>query len=558
MDQRHISNRALAPWAAAIAVALVAVAYGAIWRLFPQVSPGAVANDLLFLEDGARRLAAGLAPHADFHLPTGVQPYLGYLWASRLWPGLPPLMGAQLVGFLLLAPLLAAAMARAPGRAMALALLALTALVTLAPVDLFMSDFYGISFHASYNRLASGLALVWFALVFGRGERSMVVDGGLMAYALLLGFFLKIVTLGVVLAPVLALAAFRAEWRKIAALGLALAAAALAALEATTGIVSAYVGDIRAMSAVNSGRAAYFFASFIFKTLFAQVLLGLLIVASLWGRFSEARSRKLTPWATLASLATPLAVAAGALALDLQESQATGGLGFVAAAGLLFAPGLIGAPLRGAKLAAASALVTLTAGALAVLAFQIGAASALNRLGPPIVVDMVQRYLPGATVAESLLRPQEAQAALWGLEGEAGDTVRRIAADGVRLSDHTLYLAQWRTVDEALKRLPEGEAASFGRVMTLSGVDLFGLALDARPAVGTWIVHDVGRTIAPLDPEQARAYLAGADTVFEPTCLIVQAPGAEPMTPWFAAALSAEFEARPLTPCWTLHRRVRP
>ncbi|MFD1333027.1 hypothetical protein ACFQ4O_13560, partial [Methylopila musalis] len=211
----------------------------------------------------------------------------------------------------------------------------------------------------------------------------------------------------------------------------------------------------------------------------------------------------------------------------------------------------------GATLATASALAALTAGVFALLVFQIGAASLLHRLGPPVAADWVERYLPGARVPESLLRPQESQAALWSLEGEAGETARRIAAPGVRLSDHTLYLAQWRTVDDALKRLSDGEAATFGRVMTLSGVDLFGLALGARPAVGTWIVHDVGRTISPLGADAARAYLAGADTVFEPTCLIVQAPGAEPMTPWFAGALAASFEARVLTPCWTLHRRVR-
>ncbi|MFD1332369.1 hypothetical protein ACFQ4O_10200, partial [Methylopila musalis] len=313
MDQRDISTGGLAPWAAALAVALVAIAYWAVWTAFPNSLAGAVANDLLFLEDGARRFAAGLTPHVDFHLPTGVQPYLGVLWASRLWPDLPTLAGAQLVGFLLLAPLLIAALARAPGRLAALALLALTALIALAPVDLFMSDFYGVSHHASYNRLASGLALVWFAIVFGRGPRVTAVDGALLAYALLLGFFLKIVTVGVVLAPVLALATFRADWRTIAALGLALAAVALAILQATTGIVTAYAADLKAMSAVNSGRAAYFFASFIFKTFFAQVLMALLIAAALWDRFRAARAAGLTFWATLGALATPLAVAAGAL-----------------------------------------------------------------------------------------------------------------------------------------------------------------------------------------------------------------------------------------------------
>src|SRR5690606_14211832 len=56
------------------------------------------------------------------------------------------------------------------------------------------------------------------------------------------------------------------------------------------------------------------------------------------------------------------------------------------------------------------------------------------------------------------------------------------------------------------------------RYATLAFTDPFARLLHLTPAVGTDLVMQVGRTVPAFTPEQARAYLAGADGVFVGTC----------------------------------------
>lgn len=477
---------------------------------------GNVGNDALFLADGARRLAAGQMPHVDFSLPTGMLPYLNYLWAERAFPYFSAYMGAHFIGFLWLMPLLAIAMAQMPERMMALALAGLVAIAALLPFNTTRDEAYGIALFASYNRLGTALAMVWLAWLFRAERQPAWLRAAIIAYALLLAFFLKIVLVGVILAPLAVLAISSRSWRWPALAGLALAGFAMLVLELSGGWISAYLADIRGMSRINAGSAPYFLASFLFKTLAPQVLAAILILWLLAERWREDGWRR---------IAQPLAMLAAVGALSFAESQATGGLEFAGALGLFFAPGLAGKPAVLPRAGVLAAAIGLIAGPLVTGAFENTMAVLLKRQGATVEVPWVLRYLPHTVVPEPMLRRALATATLWQRGGETLTALDTAGPDTINPPALDLYLTQWATVDTAIAQIGPEDRAALGAVATLANVDLFGLALDAAPAKGMKIVHDVGRTIRPLDAEQARAYLASANTVFRPTCIIDEAPG---------------------------------
>ncbi|MDR4305533.1 hypothetical protein IHQ68_02705 [Chelatococcus sambhunathii] len=543
---------------AVLLVILTVALYAAVWTIWPTLTAGSGGNDALFLADGARRIALGQLPHRDFSLPTGVEPYLGYLAGGWLLPAAPAYIGAHLVGFLLIAPLVIAAGATFERRIELWIFLLVVALAALFPFNTTQPNFYGISFIASYNRLASAFSIAALAWIFRSSETGgACVKGVLLAYALLFAFFLKIVLVGVALAPALVLALCNPVWRRAVLIGAGLSIGALAGVEAASGgLVSGYIADIRAMSAINSASAPYFFASFIFRTFALQCVLAALIAWRLLDVVGEIRrsGAALTSRGACAALSVPLAMAAAFAALVFSESQGTEGLEFSSAAGLVFAPALGGRRPGGLRMAVLVAAATLSAGALAINAFENGTAVLLKRKGPAAPVVWVERFLPHTAVPAAMLGRAEATAAIW---TQGAGLLKDLSGDGrdqINRSDVELYLAQWKIVDDAIRAIGT-DAASLGPVVTLANVDLFGLALGAEPAKGVKIVHDVGRTIAPLGFDQARAYLAGARTVFAPTCAMAEAPGPELMSRWFAEALAADFTPRRLNPCWTMHVR---
>lgn len=535
-------------WQALAACLLIALVYWAYWTLFPAMTAGSVGNDVLFLADGARRLAAGQIPHVDFSLPTGLLPYLNYLWAGQAFPYFPAYMGAHLIGFLWLVPLLTLAMAQMPHRWMALALAVLVAIAALLPFNITRNEPYGIAFFASYNRLGTALSMVWLAWLFRAGRQPTWLNAIIIAYALTLAFFVKIVLTGVILAPLAVLAVSNRSWRWPAFAGLALSGLCLLGLNLSGDWVGAYLADIRSMSRVNVGAAPYFLVSFLFKTLLLQMLVAALILWLLAERWREDGWKQVGP---------PLAMLAAVAALSFSESQATGGLEFSAALGLLFAPGLIGKPAKLPRACLLTAAISLTAGPLLIGAFENMTALLVKRQGQTIAVSWVSRYLPHTTVPEPMLRKATATATLWERGGETLAALEAAGPDVINRSAPDLYLSQWAGVDRALAWIDEDERKALGAVATLANVDLFGLALDAKPAKGLKIVHDIGRTIRPLGTGEARAYLAGADTVFQPRCLIDEAPGSELMSGWFTQVLEDDFSGQVLTPCWTMYRRKR-
>lgn len=537
---------------------LVAFAYGAFWLLSPTMSLGTGGNDVLFIADGARRIAAGQWPHVDFPLPVGSLPYFAYHWAERFLPQMPAYLGMHLFVFILCVPLVAAA-ARSLSAPAVLFVVTVAALAALAPFNLTPTDPAAIAFHGAYNRFAAAVAFLWLVWLFGGKPGSATDDGLIVAYTAGLLLSLKFVFLGVMIGPLVVLSLVDGHRRRTALIGLAILSVAIVALDAATGMARGYLADVRGLAAVNGGGIAYFIGSFLFRNLLPFGLLVALIALPLAALRVEARRVRSRGdvLALCRHAAEPVAALAGLLGVVVGDSQSTGGLELVPALGLLFAPSLTAEPRTPLRLALAAAIAMALGGALASNAFRKSVTVALHRQGPVAPVAWVDRFLGHMAIPAEMRQRGEDLAQLW---TDASTDLRRLETAGRTYVpvDYDRYLPQWKTVDDAIRVIPNAARSRLGVVTTLTMTELFGIALAAPPAAGHHLALDAGRIVARFTPTQADAYLTGTDTVFEPTCAIADGLPDKSVASWFSATLAREFVSEPLTPCWTMHRRLRP
>jgi hypothetical protein len=548
----HTGPRALAAF---LLILLIAAVYAGLWLLFPNLTAGSGGNDTIFLADGARRIAAGQIPHTDFSLPTGVWPYLAYFLSEKLLPQVPAYIGSHLLGFLLLTPFLAIACAQIPSRVAGAALVAAVAIATLLPFNTNVNEMCGNAFYASYNRFGAAFTLVSLAWFFRASSTRIWLNTVIVTALLLIAIFSKFVYLGVILGPLIVYGLFDARWRKTMLISIAITALVLIAVQLSTGMLGGYLADIRTMAAVNRGRAPYFLASFVYKSFFELLLFGLLILALLIERWTLAVRTTGNWFARLSIIRQPVAMAAAIGAIIVAESQSTGGLEMTGALGLLFAPGLLGKPLSTMRLVLLVAAATLLGGGLMINAFEKGMCSLVNRQGAPQHVAWTGPFIPHLVVPEPMVKTALSRVALW-TDGAA--TMRALEDKGhsyINPADAELYLAQWKTVDDAIKVLKVRGETDLGHVMTVAFADMFGVALKAPPPKGTKIVLDPIRTVSPMTDDEAKAYLTNVDTVFVPACALNKTSATEPPALWFGTTLKQEFTEQPLTPCWTMYRR---
>lgn len=549
---------ARAGFIAALAASGLLVAADALaWLASPRMTGGAAPSDALFLADGARRIAAGQIPHVDFSVPIGALSLGLYRFAEVALAPIPPFIGMHLLAFVLLVPLLLAAGRQLPPLG-AVLLVGLVGVAALLPFNTVGPGGATTDFYASYNRFGAAFALAYLAFLF-RADPARRGTGVLLGYAALFALGLKVVYLGVVAAPLAVLFLLDPRWRRPAVVGALLTLAVLGGIEFSTGMVSAYVADLRAMSAINGGRMGYLAVSFVLKNLAACLasggFVGMLLLA---GWMDGAKVGR------LAALRTPLAMAAALAMLILAESQSTGGHALAGALGLLFAPNLLAptrlAPSPHARLAAARMLlaggvVLAIGGVFTGTVLYKGLGNLVRQEGAPVAPDWATRLLPDIGVPERRASTAEARARLF---AEAAPVMRAIAASGASVldpNDYFVQLAQWKAAGDALAALGAG-GVNLGKVTTLAFVDLFGLALQAPAPRGLKIVLDPGRTVMPMTEAEALRYLGDVDAVFVPTCGLYQRPG-DPvdLMESFAPVLAGHFTAEVLTPCWTLYRR---
>jgi hypothetical protein len=514
---------------------------------------GLYTTDYIFLSEGAQRIALGQTPHVDYSAPVG--PLVFWLTAlARRLPVLGPDVFALNVLMWAVVAIPAGIVAvrlRSPW--MALAFIAIAALVVLSPFNLEDIRACEVNYNGIYNRYGAALLFVTFVAGF-TPPRSPLRDGVLFAW-LLAAMLLAKVTYGIAGVAFLALTSMFSTIRLRAGMvaGLMLVAAALA-VEAATGLVSAYTREIAEIGRLNSGGVlANLWSAVWANPLAITTGLGLVAALACAPLGAAGRGRTLTA-ETFGGLEIPILAAACVALTVWTESQSTGGAGLVGLAALAFAPTL---PARWprVKIALGFGVPLLTAGVLAEQVLRRGWCL-LEQAPEYRPHPAISALAPGMRVAPGRLGAAELTARLWRDYRVLADEAYRSGFDfnlesyGAPVS----FLANALLVHEAADRLRAlGLDKSMRHAMTLSFVDDFSPLLGLPPAPGTKLALDPYRTIGPLTKAEAAAYLAPIDAAFERTCA---APlHARQIADFFRPALEETFEPVVLTPCWTVHLR---
>ncbi|WP_082505221.1 hypothetical protein [Aureimonas sp. Leaf324] len=269
---------ALSPMAIGLATLLFAFALLALPISLPI---GAMYWDVVVFVDGGWRVLNGQTPSVDFFAPVGPLGYWLFAAGLEVFAKPQPLLLAQwmLLPMTLAGLLPVLVRIDRSSRTLALALLLPFLVFQLLPTNLEQfSSYPGVDGFGIYNRHGTQLLYVLMvALVFERRQRVLLFVIAWICAAL----FLSKIT-GFIAAGGLCAFAFAAgRVRLSTAVGALTAfAAVLAGLELTTGVVSAYLGDIASLVGMNEGVLASRFiqAASIHFGIFAS---GCLLVAAL-------------------------------------------------------------------------------------------------------------------------------------------------------------------------------------------------------------------------------------------------------------------------------------
>lgn len=531
------------------AVVVLAAAY---LRVVPY---GRAFWDFLFVLDGAYRIGTGQIPHVDFASPIG--PLTLYLthWAERAFPGGQPFVGLHALMWLALAPAVTALAPRFSSTLAFLGALVLLALMVLVPYTLDSTNLSEISYFAVYNRFASGLLFLvglWYVLPKRRW------DGLLLAYLLVLLFFLKITAAIAAMGLLLCgLALGRYSLRPIL-IGIAGAAAVSAIMQATSGMVTAYVADVARMATINEGHAIYALAFAAFRNwapLAAAGALALLVLAQ-WVRMHPSSGRP--AFALVGDFLQKEAFLIDALLLVgmalVAESQNTGGIGLVSASAFLFHPALN----RQAPLQLVGAAILGTALLLPLLDIDVRRSiTAISREHQGTEDHPIAELAPGLRIPNATL--------------EGARIFQRVSHEWLTLAEdaqsHGFNFDNDPTSNAPAARLAWAEdvvdaaktfkAKAYGslasRYATLAFQDPFTRLLNLPPARHVSLVMGVGRTVPLFTREAASRYLADADGVFVSLCELTN--GEETNDAAFKSVLDKEFERLSLNACWDFYHR---
>ncbi|MEF2071448.1 hypothetical protein [Consotaella aegiceratis] len=237
-----------------VLLAVVVVVLAVLLALPLTVPIGPQYWDLFIYFDAANRIFDGQFPSVDFFAPVGPLGYWLFALLIEIFPRAQPLFLVQWSLLVVTAPLMALILLDVDrrSRSVALALLVPFLIFSILPVNIEeYSHFPSVDGYGIYNRQTVHLLYVLTAaLALVRGKKTLLMVVAVCALALFLG---KIT--GFVAAMILCLFAFAVGRLALSvAFGAALVfLAGLGALEALTGVVSAYVRDILALVFLNEG-----------------------------------------------------------------------------------------------------------------------------------------------------------------------------------------------------------------------------------------------------------------------------------------------------------------
>ncbi|WP_062210949.1 hypothetical protein [Aureimonas sp. AU12] len=542
----------------ALAAAVVAVCI--LLLCLPLKLPvGPMYWDLVVYLDGAQRVLSGQIPSVDFFAPVGPLGYWLFAAGETLFPRAQPLLLVQWTFLAITLPPLLPVLAgvERQSRLRALALFVPFLVFQLAPMNVEQySSFPGVDGYGIYNRQATELLFVLTAaLVFERRQRVMLF---VIAWCCIALFLSKIT--GFAAGGMLCAFAFlagrvslRTALASLAAFGLA-----LVALDAGTGLVRAYLGDILLLVSMNEGvlLSRFLQAGSVHFGIFGSGVLLLVALVAIDRRSiasaAGALLRHPSPGRCAALFDRDAAWVAAALFTGLFfETQNTGGQAFI-----FLWPILLAIVVAAPRLATVPMIAVLTLTAATYL--------------PPLVdvVHRTIRAIGGEAKTVAIPGPHLKSLGAVTQKPEIVASARNLIANYQRFpeayqafadarqlpsyfmySDVEFQVAWLLATEDAVSSILAYEARTgerFQTIMSLNFVNPYPYLLDRQAPRRIAIGADPFRAVPPPDAETL-ATVAATDLVLYPTCPVTAANVR--LREIYAPALTGHREVR-LSPCW--------
>lgn len=520
---------------------------------------GAFYWDTFVYFDAANRLANGQIPSVDFFAPAGPLGYWLFAWLNDIFSQAQPALLAQYMMLVISAPLLAAVLVDVDRRSRGLAfglLLPFLAFVAL-PINATPYSYYpGIDGFGYYNRQCIHLLYVLTAALVFVTNRTVLVT---VLIGTMTALFLTKVT-GFVSGGLLCAFAVLAGRVSIRDGFVVLAgfAAILAALEAATGVTSAYITDLVTLAVMNDGVLLQRFlqaASLHFGICASAGLLCLLLLYADRNAIGS-QLKALTKTASLSRAATLFDrggfwLGVGLFAGLFFETQNTGSQPFVFVWPIILAILVRSNALQG-KLRIAS-LVLVAAATLPLLV------STIHRAARAAVgqVQYVTMDLPHMKTLDQVSQRAEIvdrSATVLDLYKRFPETFEAFAADKVLPSfifytEQDVQLTWLRTVSEGVEAIEAYEAAHdvrFDTIFSLNFTNPFPYLMDRQAPKGVPIGADPYRTV-PEPSAKVLAELEETDLVLYPKCPVTNA--IEELYDFYEPALASRRVIE-LSACW--------
>lgn len=544
-------------------VLLLALAAGVmiVGLMFPLKLPiGPNYWDISFYLDAAHRIANGQAPGIDFRAPAGpAEFYLTYLlikWFPAGHPFLTTQWSLQLLALPIFALVIASIDRRSRITATALALpyilFALLPLNTSEGATTPGFDGFGV-----YNRHPGLLLYILISTLLFVEDRG--VRGFVVAACMLLLFLTKITgfATGVLICGYAALA------RNIRISDLLLSAvatiAALSLLQLTTGLVSAYVGDILLLASINTGSFPPRLREVVATNLLFLVCIAAIVAIEALITLrttNETQSSRLA--AVSAAFAHPFLWLASVLVFSIGfEAQNTGSQDFAYLWPVLLAI-LIRRPFCADRLGLAAVVAVVFATTPIIAGLLQRAARSVIAIATYQSIDRGEL----STLGRVLARPldlQTSQGALLLYQKNRTDYLA-LAQKGLNIADNltverTYQIAWLLSIQEGVRALADYERTT-GRVLetiyTLDFSDPFPFLLGRKPLPQVNLALDPIRTVPSPDPIATRA-IASADGVLVPHCPATLSRLR--LVTIYQPALEGR-QRLALSPCWDLYVRT--
>jgi hypothetical protein len=510
--------------------------------------------DLYTYVDTAYRMSWGQIPHVDFFVPVGTLGYALYIGVTQVFPEAHTLLAVHYAILLVALPLMGLVAFEA-GRRSRIEAIALTLpfiLFGLIPIngqELYPSP--GFDGYGNYNRHAALLLYVLVAAVLYVESRWLAAFVAVVLVGLL--FMTKVTGLLVGLGIVIHAALAGKLSSRGAAMGAAVVAVALAAVQVRYGVVIAYVEDILQIVRVNTGALLPRVLTVLSTKFDVVAAASLLALGVLW------RSRddilKAVRDRSLARLADHDAVWIASLLLAgaIYETQNTGSHEFIVLWPILLRLfRRIELPYGRSEaltllLIAATALPT----PIAILHKAMRAVASAARYEP------VQAPLMGpvgrVSAKPEIMLQSRAMLAHYPTARASYELFakRNVLPSYILFSEIDFQVSWIVSAEEAARAVLDYEQANgkfFKRIATMDFVDPLPVMLQREPLKEMSIGNDPERTLMKLN-DRARAEIASADAILLPKCPVTQSRIAIANT--YAPSLAGRRLVE-LTPCFQM------